>query len=140
MHSVPEISSYAARLVFGKTWMFKHTTSLYHPQSNGKAENAVKTIKRVFTKSRESGQLEFLALLDWHNTLSEGIGLSPMQRLMGHRCKTLLPFADTLLQPCYSTEHKNSPTYSTCLYLVLQEIVSRFCKPHWHMYSHHFVT
>ena len=64
---------------FAKTWMFKHTTSSpHHPQSNGKAENAVKTVKRLFTKSKESGQSEFLALLDWRNTLHEGIDLSPV--------------------------------------------------------------
>lgn len=60
--------------------MFKHTTSSPHrPQSNRKAVNAVKTVKRLFTKSKESGQLEFLALVDWRNTPSEGIGLSPTQ-------------------------------------------------------------
>lgn len=62
----------------------------------------MKTVKCVFTKSKESGQSEFLALLDWHNTLSEGTGLSPVQRLMGRRWKTLLPIAGTLLQPRYS--------------------------------------
>ena len=102
----PQFSS-AEFAVFAKTWMFKHTTSSpYHPQFNGKAENAVKTVKRLFTKCKESGQSEALALVDWRNTPTEGIGLSPAQRLMGRRCKTLLPVAGTLLQPRYSTEQE----------------------------------
>ncbi|XP_015778582.1 PREDICTED: uncharacterized protein LOC107356488 [Acropora digitifera] len=52
--------------VFEKSWMFQHITSSPHySQSNGKAENAVKTVKRLFTKCKESSQSEFLALLDW---------------------------------------------------------------------------
>ena len=35
--------------VFAKTWGFTHVTSSpRYPQSNGKAENAVKTVKRLF--------------------------------------------------------------------------------------------
>ncbi|KAI0209703.1 Short/branched chain specific acyl-CoA dehydrogenase, mitochondrial [Lamellibrachia satsuma] len=45
---------------------------------------------------------EFLVLLDWCNAPSEGMGTSPSQRLMGHRCKTLLPMAAPLLQPRHS--------------------------------------
>ena len=102
----PQFSS-AEFAVFAKTWMFKHTTSSpYHPQFNGKDENAVKTVKRLFTKCKESGQSEALALVDWRNTPTEGIGLSPAQRLIGRRCKTLLPVAGTLLQPRYSTEQE----------------------------------
>ena len=102
----PQFAS-AEFAVFAKTWMLQHTTSSpYHPQSNGKAENAVKTVKRLFTKRRESGQSEFLALLDWRNMPTEGVGTSPAQRLMGRRCKTLLPVAGTLLQPRYSTEEE----------------------------------
>ena len=66
----------------------------------------MKTVKRLFTKCRESGQSEFLALLDWRNTPTEGFGNSPAQRLMGRRCKTLAPVAGTLLQPRYSTEEE----------------------------------
>ena len=90
---------------FAKVWSFKQVTSSpRYPQSNGKAENAVKTVKRLFTKSKASGGSECLALLDWRNTPTEGVGTSPAQRLMGRHCKTLLPVTDALLQPRYSTE------------------------------------
>ena len=79
------------------------TSSLTHAQSNGKAESAVKTVKRLFTKCQESGHSEYLALLDWRNTPSQGIGTSPAQRLMGRGCKTLLPIAGTLLMPLHNT-------------------------------------
>ena len=66
----------------------------------------MKTVERLFTKSKGFGQLEFLVLLDWRNTPSEGIGLRPAQRLMERRCKTLLPVVGALLQPRYSTEQE----------------------------------
>ena len=80
------------------------TSSPRYPQSNGKAENAVKTVKRLFKKCQASGQSEYLALLDWRNTPTEGIGTSPAQRFLGQRCKTLLPMAGLLLKPQYATE------------------------------------
>ena len=100
----PQFSS-AEFSVFARTWGFEHVTSSpKYPQSNGKAENAVKTVKRLFKKCKESGQSEFLALLDWRNTPTEGIGTSPAQRLLGRRCRTLLPIADSLLRPRYDTD------------------------------------
>ena len=90
---------------FATKWGFDHTTSSPHyPQSNGKAENAVKTVKRLFTKCKESNCSEFLALLDWRNTPTEGLGTSPAERFLGRRCKTLLPAHGALLQPRYPTE------------------------------------
>ena len=86
--------------VFAESWGFDHVTSSpRYPQSIGKAENAVKTVKRLFKKCKEVGQSEFLALLDLHNTPTEGIGMSPAQRLMGHQCRTLLPVAANQLKP-----------------------------------------
>ena len=74
---------------FATKWNFDHVTSSpTYAQSNGKAENAVQTVKRLFNKCKDVGEFEFIAFLDWRNTPSEGIGFSPSQHLMGHRCKT----------------------------------------------------
>ena len=99
----PQLAS-AEFATFAKVWGFQHQTSSPHyPQSNGKAENAVKTVKRLFAKCRESGQSEFRALLDWRNTPTEGIGTSPAQRFLGRRCRTLLPMTNAQLMPLYPT-------------------------------------
>jgi len=90
---------------FAAEWMFKHVTSSPHyPQSNGKAENAVKTVKRLFSKCRDARKSEYQALLDWRNTPTEGMGTSPAQRFLGRRCRTLLPTCAALLQPSFSVQ------------------------------------
>ena len=93
--------------MFARHWGFKHVTSSpRYPQSNGKAENAVKTVKRLFTKCREAGESEYRALLDWRNTPSEGLGTSSAQQFLGRRCKTLLPISESLLAPRYPTKEE----------------------------------
>jgi len=93
---------------FSRKWRFNHVTSSPgYAQSNGKAENAVQTVKRLFNKCKEVGESEFLALLDWRNTPTEGLESSPAQRLMGRRCKTLLPMAAGLLRPRNSEMEKD---------------------------------
>ena len=100
----PQFSS-AEFSAFAKKWSFEHqTSSPRYPQSNGKAENAVQTVKRLFNKCRETGQSEFQALLDWRNTPTEGVGTSPAQRFLGRRCKTLLPTTHVRLMPQYPTD------------------------------------
>ena len=89
---------------FTRKWNFDHiTSSPRYPQSNGKVENAVKTIKKLFTKCKLGKENEFIALLNWRNTPSEGMNTSPAQRLMDRRCKTTMPCNRKLLQPRYST-------------------------------------
>ena len=42
---------------FKEKWQFGHyVSSPYHQQSNGKAENSVKTAKNLIIKSREAGE------------------------------------------------------------------------------------
>ncbi|XP_064086096.1 uncharacterized protein K02A2.6-like [Macrobrachium nipponense] len=90
---------------FAKTWSFEHiTSSPRYAQSNGKAENAVKIVKKMFTKCKLTGESEFLALLNWNSTATEGILTSPAQILMGRRCKTIMPCMSSLLKPRYPTQ------------------------------------
>ena len=99
----PQFAS-AEFVSFAKRWGFQHVTSSPHyPQSNGRAENAVKTVKRLLTKCQETRQSEFQALLDWNNTPTEGVGSSPAQRFLGRRCRTLLPMTESMLKPAYDT-------------------------------------
>ena len=89
---------------FSKRWRFQHITSSPHyPQSNGRAKNAVKTIKQLLMKCRETRQSKFQALLDWRNTPTEGLGSGPAQRFLGRRCRTLLPMTESMLKPAYDT-------------------------------------
>ena len=80
---------------FSKTWDFEHrTSSPEHPQSNGMAESAVKTAKRLLQKAAVAGTDFQMALLDYRNTPSQGMDLSPQQRFMNRRSRT------NLLEPC----------------------------------------
>ena len=84
---------------FADRWQFTtKTSSPRYAQSNGKAEAAVKTVKRLMTKAAESGTDPFLALLDFRNTPSEQLGLSPAQLLFNRRTRSLLPMAAALLE------------------------------------------
>ncbi|KAI5086769.1 hypothetical protein C0J45_23903, partial [Silurus meridionalis] len=85
---------------FSQLWEFDHkTSSPGYPQSNGKAESAVKTAKRLLHKSKASGRDPYLALLDHRNTPSQGLESSPAQRLLNRRTRSLLPAKNSLLQP-----------------------------------------
>ena len=94
----PFSSSEFAR--FSREFEFRHVTSSpRYPQSNGKAESAVKILKNLMMKAQADNRDIYLTLLDWRNTPTEGVGSSPAQRLFGRRTRTLLPSNGHLLKP-----------------------------------------
>lgn len=68
------------------------------PQSNSK-ESAFKTAKRLMLKAKAATQAPYLALLDHHNTPSQGLDTSPVQRFFNLCTRTLLPTKSSLPQP-----------------------------------------
>lgn len=74
------------------------TISPGYPQSNGKAENAVKTAKTVIKKGTESRTDPYLALLELRSIPSEKMKPSPSQRLFGRRTRTKVPTSKSLLK------------------------------------------
>ena len=85
---------------FSIQYQFDHQPSSPHyPQSNGKVEKAVQTVKNLLRKS-QAGKCDFqLAFLEFRNTPTNSLLGSPAQRLMGRRTRTLLPTAHKLLLP-----------------------------------------
>ena len=76
---------------FAEKFEFEHVTSSpRYPQSNGKAENAVKIVKTLMRKCVLDKKDPFLALIDWRNTANETIGLSAAERLFGRKTRTRL--------------------------------------------------
>ena len=81
---------------FAKEWGFQHiTSSPTYPQSNGKAEATVKSMKKLIQASWTGNRLDegklARALLQYRNTLACRDGLSPAQKLFGQPIQDLLP-------------------------------------------------
>ena len=81
---------------FSKQWGFLHKTSSPHyPQSNGKIEATVKSMKRIIRSSWGSRSLQAdimtRALLQYRNTPSRKDGQSPAQKLFGRPMQDTLP-------------------------------------------------
>ena len=75
------------------------TSSPLYPQANGKAENAVRTVKILWRKALVAGEDPIWALLMWRNAPSEATGVSPAQLMFGRQCRTFLPIARSTLLP-----------------------------------------
>ncbi|XP_065182156.1 uncharacterized protein K02A2.6-like [Sycon ciliatum] len=80
---------------FSCQWNFDHVTSSpHHPQSNGEAERAVRTIKQLLAKSDDFQ----LALLTYRSTPLQS-GFSPSQLLMCRSLRGTLPVEPSTLLP-----------------------------------------
>ena len=84
-------------LSFMNAWGIKRRlSSAYYVQSNGRAEAAVKTAKRIISgNTGRSGKLDTdkvaRALLNYRNTPIKGTGVSPAQLLMGRNLRDFVP-------------------------------------------------
>ena len=88
------------------TWGVDHRlSSVAYPQSNGRAELAVKSAKQIIHgNTGPDGSLDndrvARSVLQYRNTPIQGLGLSPAQMLLHCRLRDFLP-----AQPCLSTPH-----------------------------------
>eukprot|EP00731_Ephydatia_muelleri_P004849 Em0002g1025a len=81
---------------YAKTYGFKHiTSSPRYPQSNGQAERAVQTVKRLLSQPGDP----HLALLNYNATPLPWCSLSPAELLMGRCIRTTVPQITALLIP-----------------------------------------
>ena len=81
---------------FVTRWRFEHKTSTpRYPQSNGKIEATVKSMKKIIRGSWTGRLLDddklCRALLQYRNTPSRKDGASPAQKLYGHPIQDALP-------------------------------------------------
>ena len=85
---------------FVSEWGFEHkTSSPGNSKSNGAAEAAVKIAKTMMKKCKKAKEDPYLGLLNLRNTPQEGLSMSPAQRLLGRRTKTLIPTTTEVLKP-----------------------------------------
>ena len=91
----PQYSSHEFR-DFAKEYNFNHTTSSPHfPQSNGHAERAVQTAKKLLKGSDDL----YLSLLSYRSTPLTWCGLSPAELLMGRQIRSNLPQTSDAFKP-----------------------------------------
>ena len=82
----PQFSSREFR-EFAKSYEFQHVTSSpRYPRSNGEAERAVGTVKRMWEKTKDP----YLSLMTYRATPLEN-GFTPSELLMGRLIRTTLP-------------------------------------------------
>ena len=90
----PQFSSRDFRMFLNRWGVKLSQSSPHYPQSNGHAESAVKSMKRLIQTSTENGHIDSeqfqKALLEWRNTARES-GYSPSEILFGHPLRSTVP-------------------------------------------------
>ena len=86
---------------FSKEWNFTLIkSSPRYPQFNGMAERNVQTF------SKDDGNGEYLAMLEFQNSPITGLYEFPAQLLMGRRLQSALPMFPSLLEQTYNNDVK----------------------------------
>ena len=91
----PQFTAHSFR-IFATQWGFLHkTSSPRYPQSNGKIEATVKSMKKILAAAWDNRHLNedilCRALLQYRNTPSRKDGISPAQKLFGHPIQDTIP-------------------------------------------------
>ena len=103
-----EFTSEYTQAFFSKWGVEHRISSAYHPQSNGRAEVAVKTVKRLMHNNTNtaSGSLDtdrFLrAMLQLRNTPDPDCGISPAEIVFGRPLRDNLSFVSYSKRSAYS--------------------------------------
>ena len=98
---------------FAMSWEFQHmTSSPEYPQSNGKAEATVKSMKKLIRAAWTGRSLDMnylaRALLQYRNTPSRKDGLSPAQKLFGRPIQDTLPAHRRAFEPEWQQREKEA--------------------------------
>ena len=116
---------------FLTTWGVQHEmSSAGYPQSNGRAELAVKTAKRILEDNIASdGSLNCdracRALLQYRNTPLQNFGLSPAQILFHRQLHDCIPTSDSHLKP-HSSWLKAAADRERAFYQRNQRLISEY--------------
>lgn len=87
---------------FAKDWDFQQIfSSPTYPQSNGKVEKSVQTIKKIMQKAVDDNLDVYKALLEFRNTPSESSNLSPVEIMLNRQTRSVLPVANSKLNNAY---------------------------------------
>ena len=92
----PEFKSHELGDFLTRWGVHHRQSSAYHPRSNGRAEVAVKAMKRLLQDNvRNNGEIDsdryVQAILQFRNTPDSDSGLSPSEVLFGHPLRDVLP-------------------------------------------------
>ena len=97
---------------FSKEEDFEHrTSSPGNSKGNRIVELAVKTAENLTWKALDATTHLYLAILNYHNTPTQGIESSSVQRLMNRRTQILLPTTKLPFSPEHHNETEKSRTW-----------------------------
>ncbi len=119
---------------FANQWGFRHATSSpTYPQSNGKVEATVKSMKKVTRTAWNGRYLDenklTRALLQYRNTPSKKDGLSPAQKLFGRPIQDTLPAHRRAFSAEWQRSTTNAEQQALSTRKITEESYNQYARP-----------